>query len=195
MIPFEIVALLGAVAGFSMILGGMWLVAKGIITLQATPAADALTIEWKKRFRINTQVPGLAFFLVGLIFISTSLWFLRPPAVVPIEFEGQIKGVGVDSPVSILVRPTNWEIPSATTGEISGKVYPDLTYLVIYVNAPGYEPYTHQIKVNAEGSHVAQLGTVELHRSKVQETELKGTIAEPPFKRSEVKVTGFGAPK
>ena len=36
MTPFEIVALAGAIAGLSMVLGGIWLVAKGAITMAAT---------------------------------------------------------------------------------------------------------------------------------------------------------------
>jgi hypothetical protein len=192
---FEIVALVGALAGLCMVLGGIWLVAKGVITMVATPKADALTIEWKKQFRINTQVPGLAFFLVGLMFIAVSLGFLKPPDVVPIEFEGQIQGV--EEPVSILVRPANWELPGNSTGEISGKVYPDFSVLVIVINAPGYEPYTKPIKVSAEGPRTAKLGTLQLRR-KLKESDLGKQVAPLPFtlpETSPTKAPAFGAPR
>ncbi len=178
MTPFEIVALAGAIAGLSMVLGGIWLVAKGAITMAATPHSDALSIEWKKQFRINTQVPGIAFFLVGLMFISVSLGFLKPPEVVPIEFEGQVKGV--DEPVSIIVRPANWELPSNSSGQINGKVYPDFSFVVLLINAPGYEPFTTSIKVGAAGQRLARLGTLELRR-KVKESDLEKKIAALPF--------------
>lgn len=178
MTAFEMVALIGALAGASMVLGGIWLVAKGVITLAATPKADALTIEWKKQFRINTQVPGLAFFLVGLMFISISLGFLRPPDIVPIEFAGQLKGV--DQPVSIVVRPENWELPGGSTGQINGKIYPDFSVLVLMVNAPGYEPFTKSIRIEPNGHRVAELGTMEMHR-KVIQADLETHVAALPF--------------
>lgn len=195
MSAFEVVALLGAIAGLAMVLGGIWLVAKGVITMAATPKADALTVEWKKQFRINTQVPGLAFFLVGLMFIAVSLQYLKPPEIVPIEFDGQIKGV--EEPVSILVRPVNWELPGNTTGQISGKVYPDFSFLVLVINAPGYEPFTKSIKVGTDGSRVARLGTLELRR-KIKESELEKKITPLNFNvpaPSPSSTPAFGAPQ
>lgn len=194
---FEIVALLGAVAGLSMVLGGIWLVAKGVITMAATPKADALTIEWKKQFRMNTQVPGLAFFLVGLMFIAVSLIFLKPSDVAPIEFEGQIKGI--DEQVSIFVRPTTWVLAGdSSTGQISGNVYPDFSVLVLSINAPGYVPLNKPVKVNLTGQRIAKLGTVELQRSSnVKESDLQKQIAPLPFTPPDsatTKAPAFGAP-
>jgi hypothetical protein len=177
---FQIVALMGSAAGLAMVLGGIWLVAKGVITLAATPATEALSIEWKKQFRLNTQVPGLAFFLVGLLFISVSLVFLKPADVTPIEFEGQITGVNADEQVSILVRPSNWELPGNSTGLISGKVYPDFSLLVLVISAPGFEPFSKPVKVNLEGQRIAKLGTVELKR-KLKASELQKQIVPIAF--------------
>jgi hypothetical protein len=176
---FELVALIGAVCGIAMVLGGIWLIAKGALTFAATPKTEALTLEWKKQFRLTTQVPGMAFFLIGLLFVAVSLGFLKPPGLVPLEFEGEIKGV--EEPVSVLVRPTtSWELPSTTAGTISGKIYPDLSVLVLVVNAPGYEPFSKSIKVSAEGRHVTPLGTLELHR-KLKKSDLTASIADLPF--------------
>jgi len=178
MTAFEIVALLGAFAGISMVLGGIWLVAKGALTMAATPKNDALTIEWRKQFRINTQVPGIAFFLVGLLFITLSLGFLKPPELVPIEFEGEIKGI--DEAPNIVVRPANWELPASTGGLINGRVYPDLSVVVLVINAPGYEPFTKSIRIGADGRRIAKLGTLELRR-KVKESDLEKRVATLPF--------------
>jgi hypothetical protein len=178
MTAFEIVALTGALAGISMVLGGIWLVAQGALTLAATPKSDALTIEWKKQFRINTQVPGIAFFLVGLLFITLSLGFLKPPELVPIEFEGEIKGI--EEAPTIFVRPANWELPASTGGHVNGRVYPDLSVVVLMINAPGYEPFTKSIKIGADGRRIARLGTLELRR-KVKQDELEKRIATLPF--------------
>jgi hypothetical protein len=195
MTAFEIVAMSGALAGLLMVLGGIWLVAKGAITLAATPQSDALTIEWKKQFRINTQVPGLGFFIIGLLFISVSLGFLKPSEIMPIEFEGQV--TGVEEPISIIVRPANWELPSNTSGQINGKVYPDFSFLVLIVNAPGYEPYTKSIKIGTDGQRLARLGTLELRR-KVKENELEKRITSLPFSAPPPNATqsaNFGVPQ
>jgi hypothetical protein len=190
MTAFELVALIGAVCGITMVLGGIWLIAKGALTFAATPKTEALTLEWKKQFRLTTQVPGIAFFLVGLLFISVSLGFLRPGELVPMEFEGEIKGV--EEPVSILVRPANWELPSTTAGKINGKIYPDLSFVVLVINAPGYEPFSKSIKVSADGRRVAQLGTLELHR-KLKKSDLTTSVAELPFAATDLSMNNASA--
>lgn len=189
---FEMVALVGAAAGLCMVLGGIWLVAKGVITLAATPKTDALTIEWKKQFRMNTQVPGLAFFLVGLLFVSVSLVFLQPPDVAPIEFEGHVKGV--EEPMSVLVRPHEWKLPDNSAGRIRGRVFPDLRILTLVINAPGYEPYTVSVDVGTGGSRKADVGTLELRR-KIRESDLEKQVTTLPFAVQDggQKAAAFGA--
>ena len=133
--------------------------------------------------------------MVGLIFLSVALQFLRPSEIIPIEFEGELKGV--EGPASILVRPNTWELPSTASGQITGKIYPDLSVLILVVNAPGYEPYSKLIKMNADGRRVAQLGILELRR-KVRESDLSKNITDLPFSVSSPAKTSsaaFGVPK
>lgn len=177
MTPFEIVAVLGALAGVLMVLGGILLFYKGALTLQATPQ-DAITLEWKKQFKISTQVPGIAFFLVGLLFVVVSLFYLKPPPIIPIEIEGQISGV--DQPVSLAITPAKWELQGDTTGKIQGKVYPDLSVLLLVVNAPGYEPFTQSISVKEESRKLAKVGTLQLTR-KVNISDIKENLIDIPF--------------
>jgi hypothetical protein len=163
--------------------------------MAATPKADALTIEWKRQFRINTQVPGLAFFLVGLLFIAISLQYLKPPEMLPIEFEGTINDV--TSPVSIVVRPTNWGLAESNTGEIRGQFYPDLKFLMLVVSAPGYEPLTTSVKIESNGPRIAKIGALKLKPSKVTEGDLEKKIVPLPFESptlSNEKTSSFGAP-
>lgn len=169
------------------------MIAKGQLTLAATSHTDALSIEWKKQFRMSTQVPGIAFFVIGLVFVVLPLVFLKPAAIVPMEFEGEIKGV--EEPVSILVRPaTNWELPCTTTGKVNGKIYPDLSFVLLVINAPGYEPYSKSIKISSDGRHLAQFGALELHRTKVRKEFLSGSITKLPFEASANGPT-FGVPQ
>ncbi len=189
---YEIIALLAAFAGIAMVVGGILLIGKGAITLAALPKTTALSIEWKKQFKMSTQVPGLAFFVIGLLFVVIPLVLLKPKGIVPIEFQGQL--TGIDEPVSISVRPANWELPGNSTGEISGKVYPDLSFLVIVINAPGYEPLSKSVKINTEGPHVANLGTIELRR-KVEERNIKENVAPLPFSApAPAKAPSYGGP-
>ena len=180
MVAFEIIAIIGAACGVAMVLGGIWLIAKGQITLAATPHTDALTIQWKKQFRMSTQVPGIAFFIIGLTFVVVPLVLLKPPALVPLEFEGEIKGA--EEPVSISVRPTSsWELPGTTAGKVNGMIYPDLSVVLLVINAPGYEPFSKSIKVSPDGRRLAQFGTLELHRTKLRKTDLAESIVSLPF--------------
>ena len=182
MIVFEIVVLIAAACGLVMVVGGIWLLAKGAITLASAPKTDAITIEWKKQFRINTQVPGIAFFLVGLLFLGFSMYFSRPPDIVPIEFNGQIKNV--EEPVTILVSPNQWQIPTASDGSVEGKIYPDLSILLLVVSAPGYEPFRSVVNLRKSGKRLAKLGTLEL----------KKKIAEIKATPDNISAIGFAAP-
>jgi hypothetical protein len=149
------------------------------LTFAATPNTEALTLEWKKQFRLTTQVPGMAFFLIGLLFVAVSLWALWTPGLAPLEFEGKI--TGVEEPVSILVRPTNrWELRGTTAGAIIGKIYPDLSQLELVVNAPGYVPLITPIQVNPRGLN--NLKTLELRRE-LKKSDLTATASVPdlPF--------------
>lgn len=197
MTAFELVAIIGAACGVAMVLGGIWLIAKGQLTLAATPHTDALTLEWKKQFRMSTQVPGIAFFVIGLVFVVVPLGFLKPAALVPMEFEGEIKGV--EEPVSISVRPTtNWELPGTSTGKINGMIYPDLSVVLLVINAPGYEPFSKSIKISSDGRRLAQFGTLELRRTKLRRADLAENIASLPFDTpatSGTNAAAFGVPQ
>jgi hypothetical protein len=196
MTAFELIATIGAACGVAMVLGGIWLIANGQITLASTPQVEALTIEWKKQFRMSTQVPGIAFFLVGLIFVVIPLMLLRPPVMVPLEFEGEIKGA--EEPVSISIRPTtNWELPGTTAGKVNGVIYPDLSVVLLVINAPGYEPVSKSIKISPDGRRLAQFGTLELRRTKLRKTDLAESIAGLPFEAppAATNASMFGVPQ
>jgi hypothetical protein len=189
MSAFEFVAIIGAICGVMMVLGGIWLIAKGQLTLAATPHTDALTIEWKKQFRMSTQVPGIAFFFVGLLFVVVPLLFLKPRSDVPMTFKGELKGV--EESVSILVRPTaNWEFKSTTTGKINSRILLDLSSVLLVINAPGYEPLSTSIEIKRDG--LAQFGTLELRRTQLRQQDLAESIDGLPFTALPTTTATFG---
>ena len=188
---FEMVVLLAAICGLSMVLGGIILIARGALSLAAVPQADAITIEFKKLLRINTQAPGIAFFLVGLLFVSTALYVSKPPDVVPIEVSGEIDGV--NQPVTVIVT-TRWPVMTYSSGKIIGKVYPDVTSLVVEATAPGYLPFVAPISLSPAVGHRASIGTVHLTKA-VDEIAIKPEHVAPlPFTEPP-RQAPFGAPQ
>lgn len=190
---FEIAVLLAAICGLSMVIGGIFLIYRGAITLAATPHADAITIEFKKQFRINTQAPGIAFFLVGLIFVGIALYASKPPDVVPIDVSGEVEGVNQPVTVTIITR---WPLATYSGGKIGGKVYPDMTSLTVEATAPGYLPFTAPIILKPADKRIASIGKVRLTKTVEeiiarQENLPALTFAAPPVERQ----GSFGAPQ
>jgi hypothetical protein len=191
MTVLAIVELLTATCGIIVVAGGIYLLAKGAITLAATSPADALTIEWQKKFRVNTQVPGIAFFVIGLCFVVVALYSASPPE--PIDLQGEVHGV--DGPVTVIIRSEPLHPPVFGDGAIRYRFYPDFSVLTLEASAPGYEP----MPVPVEISHGAliNVGTIQLRR-KIQEIAAKPESIQPiSFQPPLVTDTtrSFGAPK
>lgn len=172
---FEVVALFGAISGLSMILGGMWLIAKGAMKLAETAPGDALTVEWMKKLRISTQAPGIAFFIIGLAFITLSLWFTSPSEVEPIVIDGQIEEMEDPDPVTVSIQPVAQTLELSSDGQILAKVYPDTTYLVLRISAPGHVPFVKTIP----RSHPS-IGKLKLRRMMKKE-QIATNVQELPF--------------
>jgi predicted permease len=66
--------LFAAIAGFCMVIGGMLLIYRGSLVLAGTDSSTTLSIEWKNDFKLNTQAPGIAFFIIGLLFSVVSIY-------------------------------------------------------------------------------------------------------------------------
>ncbi len=131
-------AILGAaLAGLCMVIGGMLLIWKGAMVLAGTDPTTALSIEWKKDFKLNTQAPGIAFFLLGLAFSITAIYFSNPKPTDPIYIVGAFDNVG--EVVTVTAVPSMSEVKSGTNGVIEGKFILDSEILNLKVSAPGYE--------------------------------------------------------
>jgi hypothetical protein len=191
MTVLAIVELLTATCGIIVVAGGIYLLAKGAITLAATSPADALTIEWQKKFRVNTQVPGIAFFVIGLCFVVAALYAASPPE--PIDLEGQVPGV--DGPVTVIIRSEPLHPPVFGDGAIRYRFYPDFSVLTLEASAPGYEPMP--VPVETSRGTLINIGTIQL-RKKIQEIVPKPESIQPiSFQPPSVTDTtqSFGAPR
>lgn len=60
-----------------MVLGGIVLLYKGVVTLTGPSDKNALSVELKKYIRIQTQYPALALFIIGLCFSIFSLYYVN----------------------------------------------------------------------------------------------------------------------
>lgn len=83
-----------------------------------------------------------------------------------------------------MVSPNQWQIPTASNGSVEGKIYPDLSILLLVVSAPGYEPIRSVVNMRASGRKLAELGTLEL----------KKKIAEIKATPDNINPIGFAAP-
>jgi hypothetical protein len=187
---FEIVVLLAALCGLVMVAGGIFLLYRGAITLAATPQTNAISIEFRRLFRINTQVPGIAFFLIGLLFVSIALQMSKPPEVSPIDLLGEVPGVSV--PVTVVIS-AKWTLESHTTGTIKSRFYPDTSTLTFMATAPGYLPFSAPLDLNAMHGRVAKIGKVKMEKKVDEIAPNKANISAVSFDTPPVANTGsFG---
>lgn len=135
---FEIAIMFSALAGFCMVIGGILLIYKGAMVLSSTDSSTALSIEWKQNFKMNTQAPGIAFFIIGLIFSGVAIFFSKPSPVEPIYIRGSIEDV--KEQITITAIPSVWSISSGSNGIFDGKIFPDIEVLTLKISAPGYKP-------------------------------------------------------
>ena len=137
----DIVILIPAIAGFCMVIGGMLLIWKGAIVLAGTDSSTALSIEWKQYFKLNTQAPGIAFFIIGLLFSCVSIYCATPIKATPTD-PIYIAGTfdNVNEIVTITAVPSGWEVTSGSNGVVDGKFIPDTEILNLKFSAPGYQP-------------------------------------------------------
>jgi len=174
---FSMIAIIAASCGLLMVLGGMFLIYKGAMTLAATPAVDAITIEFRKQFRLSSQVPGLAFFIVGLLFVVIALWFCRPPQ--PIDLVGNLEGTS--TPVTIFVSSPQWHLQQSSTGEIRGRIVPDITYLLIEAVAPGCETIHGSVDTRNVKDGKVEIGKLKFIRKVDAVTLNAADISAVPF--------------
>ena len=187
------VILLTATCGLMVVAGGIYLLSKGAITLAATTPADALTIEWQKKFRLNTQVPGIAFFMLGLGFVMAALRSASPAEARPVDLRGEVSGV--DGPVTLIIRTQPLPLPVFTGGVIRYRFYPDFSVLMLEASAPGYESMPVPVEIARSG--VIDVGKLHLKR-KIDEISAKPESILPiDFQPPPVTATvgTFGSPQ
>lgn len=143
---FDIAILLASIAGLCMVVGGIVLIYKGALVLAATDRANALSIEWKQDFRMSTQVPGLAFFIIGLVFSVVSIYASKPSVTDPVKVDGQVKAV--DQHIVIMAKSEFGGLSVDSNGAVMGQVHPNMETIIVEITAPGYEPFAEVYRLS-----------------------------------------------
>ncbi|MCG8337970.1 MAG: hypothetical protein MJE63_26000 [Proteobacteria bacterium] len=159
---FKIILIICSICGFMMVSGGIVLLYKGIITLAATPSDKALSIEFKKYFRLTTQYPALGIFLIGLAFVLVALIYAKPPLISSIEFRGRANNVR--DHLKVFVQADQWPVSTSSQGRVHGVIHPNLDILWVKITAPGYRPIVTSVSNENIINGVADLGEISLER-------------------------------
>lgn len=157
---FDYAVLLAALAGLIMVVGGIVLIYKGAIVLASTDSSSALSIEWKQDFRLNTQAPGIAFFIIGLIFSTISIYASKPTKIEPIRIEGEVRQIA--EPVTIRARSATWILQGASNGIVQGRIDPHLEDITLEISAPGYKPESITFSLNELKNRTVKFKPVDL---------------------------------
>jgi hypothetical protein len=130
----SIILITGAVCGVIMILGGMILLYKGIITLDQKTKEGALTVEVKDFFKINTQYPALGIFVLGLVALGLSTYFGR------VETVEMIATIKHPHPIDVRIQGCAAGLTPTimSTGEYDEDLPVSTDPVTFRVSAPGY---------------------------------------------------------
>jgi hypothetical protein len=142
--PFNIVIYGSLFCAIAMILGGIWLLAKGAIKLsEEGKNPGGLTVEVFNKIKVNTGYPALAFFIIALFFIALAMWFSKPADVLSLNIDGKLNIDGDPSElVTIKVVPSSESgvtLHPNSDGSLTRTLHPEFA-LDVVINAAGYEP-------------------------------------------------------
>lgn len=169
-----------------MILGGLFFVYKGILKIDNVANEGALNAEVLRLIKVQTQVPGLGFFIVGILCLGIAVQFSKQD-VVPILVEGEVDGVEGEWQASIQFYPI--EHKGWNRGKFGRKYLPDYTTLQVKINAPGYLPYVSNVHVDSLQGYKAAFGTARLEKA-LDKSDLIPEIAAA--KNSSIAKASFG---
>jgi hypothetical protein len=160
----DFISLVAALCGFIMVAGGLVLLYRGVLTLSETPAENAVSIEFRRMFKLKTQYPALGIFVIGLAFVATPLFLTRPDAPIRIRATlAQADEAPNPDEVSIEVS-ASWSVNrAATDGRIDQSV-PLPNQFWVLVSAPGYKPFRRQIAPSML-TRTVSLGSIVLIRA------------------------------
>ena len=143
MSPFDFIVIIGALCGLLMVLGGLLLFYKGVLTLQqVSKKGDAVSFEFQRVLKIQSRYPALAFFVFGLAFILLALYYARPSPEPTITLLGSIENVADPQAATIQVSLSLWNQSVNDDGKLQKDVQPNFKQVHLVIDSPGNIPST-----------------------------------------------------
>jgi hypothetical protein len=127
-----------------MIVGGIWLLAKGAIKLsEAGKSETGLDVNLFNKIKVKTGYPAIALFIIGLFFIALAMWFSKPSDVPSLSIAGKLNIEGDPSDlVTVKIVPSS-EVGTTlhpdSDGNLTRTLHPEFQ-LQVLINAAGYNP-------------------------------------------------------
>lgn len=160
---FDIVVLLGAICGLLMVIGGMVLLYKGVITLNQASKQEAASLEFKKMLKITTHYPALGLFIIGLAFIIVAIVFSKSTQN-QFEITGRITNIDDPNSLRVMITIPTWEGTADADGEINAFVIPKTDLFNVWLTCPGYRDFKMSIKTKESKLGVIRIGEKKLEK-------------------------------
>lgn len=141
--------------GVLMVVGAIWLLKTGAITLSAAAKEGTLSMEIANKVKVSTTYPALGLFIIGLSFAALSLWFSQGDVAAPwkpLAVVGKVHGVDDANLVTVTVQPEAYRafnFEASSSGELD-KILPDVKQLLVTITANGYEPQRYTKTLNVD---------------------------------------------
>jgi hypothetical protein len=179
---FDFIVVLAGLCGFLMVLGGLLLFYKGIITLQqVSDKPDAVTFEFQRVLKIQSRYPAYGFFFFGLAFVALAAFYGRPDPQPTISLSGSVENVVDPQAARVVVQLPLWDTNLNVDGRVRRDLHPDLKQVHIEIRSPGNDPpiYTTDVDISGQGNErTARFAPVIL--KKVGAQPPAGTIETVP---------------
>jgi hypothetical protein len=197
----SVVLLICAIGGLIMIVWGMLLLWKGIITFREKSDSSspdnpkALIVEYKK-IRIGTQYPAIAIFIIGSLLMVYSINSSK-------QMELKITGtttINKDSISHFKISSKEWTLEPSSNGDIVESVTPHLGLLKVRLIASGYKPNPYEVTYTMDNISfwgTLELGNIDLEKQIEEPNEQQTSALIKPLENdiSEDKRFGsFGVP-
>jgi len=139
-----------------MVVGSIWLLRTGAITLSAAAKDGTLSVAIADKVKISTTYPALGLFIIGLLFTALGVWFsmgdIVLPANRPLAIVGKIEGVEDVSLVTATVEPDAYRSAFNFQPDSDGRlnsILPEIKQFTLTVGVNGYKPqkYTKTLYV------------------------------------------------
>ena len=177
----DLVSIVAALCGLFMVVGGLFLLYRGTITLSETPVEDAVSVEFRKMFKLKTQYPALGIFVIGLAFVATAMILTRDDAPVRLRATlAQATQALNPEDVKVVVLASWNASPPDTDGRIDQDVTLPSQFWVL-VSAPGYTPFRRPISPSML-TRTVSLGEIVLKKAPgmlAQASTPRSTIVQP----------------